>query len=288
MAETVGANKTAPAGKASPEEMLKQAVGAGAAKPAAPAAGGTVLDAPAPTRRPFRLNATGRLAAASCAALVGGLCIGLGLSASPKERSSEALLQLRAGIEAGRAETLRLSQDVERLARTASGLRESSEAVRTETKALGTALGERMGRLEQGVDKRLAALSDTLAQAEREQGARLSGLTALVDKRLPSVLPALPKPEAKAEPKVEPKPDTRSEPVQTGSLPDRPKAEAIEGWAVRDVYDGVAILEDRRRRLVEVGTGDAVPGVGRVEAIERRGRNWVVVTRQGLITPQAW
>lgn len=286
MAETVGANKASGAGKASPEELLKQAVGGPAAKPAAPVESGR--DAAAPERRRFRLNATGRLAAASCAALAAGLCIGLGLASSPKERSGEALVQLRAGIEAGRADTLRLSQDLDRLARTASALREASEAMRTETKALGTALGERMGRLEQGVDKRLAALSDTIAQAEREQGARLASLTALVDKRLAPALPPLPKPEAKAESKPETRSETRPEPVQTGSLPDRPKVETVEGWAVRDVYDGVAILEDRRRRLVEVGAGDAVPGVGRVEAIERRGRNWVVVTRQGLITPQAW
>lgn len=281
MAETVGAEKAASASKISPEEMLKQVVGAAAAKPAA---GESAEIEPAPTRRAFRLGANGRLAAASCAALVGGVCIGLGLAASPRERSGEALVQLRAGIEAGRAETLRLSQDVERLARTASALREASEAARTETKALSGTLGERVGRLEQGIDKRLASLSETLAQAEREQGTRLAGLTALVDRKLQATATALPKPE----PKVEAKPEPRTDPIQTGSLPDRTKPETVEGWAVRDVYDGVAILEDRRRRLVEVGTGDAVPGIGRVEAIERRGRNWVVVTRQGLITPQAW
>lgn len=285
MAESVGSEKAVPAGKASPEELLKEAVGAAAAKPTAPEATESALDAPVPTRRPFRLNANGRrLVAASCAALVGGVGIGLGLAGQPRERSGEALVQLRAGIEAGRAETLRLSQDVERLARTASALREASEAVRTETKALSGTLGERIGRLEQGIDKRLASLAETLAQAERDHGARVAGLTNLVEKKLQPPLPPLPKPEAK----IEPKPEPRPEPVQTGSLPDRPKSEAVEGWAVRDVYDGVAVLEDRRRRLVEVGAGDAVPGVGRVEAIERRGRNWVVVTRQGLITPQAW
>lgn len=284
MAETVGSDKAAPAAKMSPEEMLKQAVGAAAAKPATVE---SVPDTPAPTRRAFRLTGTGRLAAISGAALVAGIGIGLGLASSPGERSGEALTHLRAGIEAGRAETLRLSQDVERLARTASALRESSEAVRTETKALNGALGERIGRLEQGLDKRLAALSDTLAQSEREQGARLAGLTGFVDKKLQAVATTLPKPENKPE-KVEAKAETRSDPIQTGSLPDRPKSEAVDGWALRDVYDGVAILEDRRRRLVEVGTGDAVPGLGRVEAIERRGRQWVVVTRHGVITPQAW
>ena len=81
---------------------------------------------------------------------------------------------------------------------------------------------------------------------------------------------------------------TLASPVTAGR--DQPPfdASAMDGWAVRDVYDGVAVLEDRRRRLVEVGRGDAVPGIGRVEAIERRGRQWVVVTRQGIITPQAW
>lgn len=285
MAESVGTEKAAPAGKVSPEEMLKQAVAAATAKPAEAEA---AVAAPAPTRRTFRLNANGRLAAASAVALVGGICIGLGLAASPRERSGEALAQLRAGIEAGRAETLRLSQDVERLARTASALREASEATRTETKALNGTLAERLGRLEQGLDKRLATLSDTLTQSDREQGARLAGLTLLVDKKLQAAATTLPKPEAKIEPKPEVRPESKPEPVQTGSLPDRAKPETVEGWAVRDVYDGVAILEDRRRRLVEVGAGDAVPGVGRVEAIERRGRNWVVVTRQGLITPQAW
>ena len=62
----------------------------------------------------------------------------------------------------------------------------------------------------------------------------------------------------------------------------------VDGWAVRDVYDGAAILENRKRRIVEVAPGDTLPGVGRVEAVERRGHEWVVVTRQGLVTPQPW
>lgn len=66
------------------------------------------------------------------------------------------------------------------------------------------------------------------------------------------------------------------------------KAPVIDGWALRDIFEGAAILENRRHRLVEVGPGDVVPGVGRVESVERRGREWVVVTRQGLVTPQPW
>jgi hypothetical protein len=52
---------------------------------------------------------------------------------------------------------------------------------------------------------------------------------------------------------------------------------------VREVYDGAALVESQNRRLYEVVPGGVVPGVGRVEAIERRGRNWVVLTDKGII-----
>ena len=33
----------------------------------------------------------------------------------------------------------------------------------------------------------------------------------------------------------------------------------------------------------QIGPGDFLPGAGRVERIERRGRDWAVVTNQGYI-----
>ncbi|MDV2983712.1 UNVERIFIED_CONTAM: hypothetical protein Q9R58_05260 [Methylobacteriaceae bacterium AG10] len=278
MSETVQAGKNGakvPAEKISPEEMLKQAV-AGASKVAAPVA--------ARARKTVRLGANGRLAAASVAALVGGLS--LGLLAAPQERSGEGLAQVRADLSAGRAESARLAQEIDRLARTATALREASEAARGETKALAAGLADRIGRSEQALDKRLTILAETVTRGEREQSDRIAGMIAQLEKKSQAAVAAVP---AKPEAKSESKPEARAaEPTQTGSLADKPKTETLDGWALRDVYDGVAILEDRRRRLVEVGRGDAVPGIGRVEAIERRGRQWVVVTRQGIITPQTW
>lgn len=278
MSETVQAGKNGakvPAEKISPEEMLKQAV-AGASKVAAPVA--------ARARKTVRLGANGRLAAASVAALIGGLS--LGLLAAPQERSGEGLAQVRADLSAGRAESARLAQEIDRLARTATALREASEAARGETKALAAGLADRIGRSEQALDKRLTILAETVTRGEREQSDRIAGMIAQLEKKSQASVAAVP---AKPEAKSESKPEARaSEPTQTGSLADKPKTETLDGWALRDVYDGVAILEDRRRRLVEVGRGDAVPGIGRVEAIERRGRQWVVVTRQGIITPQTW
>jgi hypothetical protein len=58
----------------------------------------------------------------------------------------------------------------------------------------------------------------------------------------------------------------------------------VPGWAVRDVYRGVAILQGRRIGLVEVERGDVIPGVGRIESIKRQDGHWVVVTSKGIIT----
>jgi hypothetical protein len=57
----------------------------------------------------------------------------------------------------------------------------------------------------------------------------------------------------------------------------------IENWAVMEVVDGRAILEGPRG-IIEVSSGDVVPGVGRVDSISRRGGRWVVATSKGVIT----
>ena len=59
----------------------------------------------------------------------------------------------------------------------------------------------------------------------------------------------------------------------------------IQGWVLRDVYDGIALVEGRGGYR-EVAVGEAIPGVGKVEAIERHGRRWVVVTSQGVIASE--
>jgi hypothetical protein len=61
------------------------------------------------------------------------------------------------------------------------------------------------------------------------------------------------------------------------------KAEPVDGWVLREVYNGSALVEGRNRGLYEVMPGNMIPGVGRVEAIERRGARWVVVTDKGFI-----
>jgi hypothetical protein len=57
----------------------------------------------------------------------------------------------------------------------------------------------------------------------------------------------------------------------------------IEGWTLREVANGTAILEgpDGIRR---VSSGNMIPGVGRVESIFRWGNRLIVATSRGLIS----
>lgn len=60
----------------------------------------------------------------------------------------------------------------------------------------------------------------------------------------------------------------------------RPKV--VEGWVLRDVGRGGALIEGRGG-LYEVYTGDPVPGLGKVDAIKKQDGRWVVYTTKGLV-----
>src|SRR5262249_48676616 len=72
----------------------------------------------------------------------------------------------------------------------------------------------------------------------------------------------------------------------TGSIAPPPAAQPgkVDGWVVRDVRRGTALIEGRMG-LIEVDQGDVVPGLGRVDAIRKQDGRWVVVTSKGLIMP---
>jgi len=59
----------------------------------------------------------------------------------------------------------------------------------------------------------------------------------------------------------------------------------IEGWTVREVRNGTAILEGPNG-VWRATTGETVPGVGRVDSVVRWGDRWIVATSRGLITTQ--
>jgi len=75
---------------------------------------------------------------------------------------------------------------------------------------------------------------------------------------------------------------TGSVPAKPAAKPDVGRLPTVEGWVLRDVYDGGAVIVGRAGTF-EVYAGDPVPGLGRVDAIRRQDGRWVVVTSRGLI-----
>jgi hypothetical protein len=61
-----------------------------------------------------------------------------------------------------------------------------------------------------------------------------------------------------------------------------PKPPVVEGWVLRSVSDGVALIEGRHG-IIEIEPGDSLPGIGRIHEIKRQDGRWVVVTPKGLI-----
>ncbi|MDA9389168.1 hypothetical protein WN73_00190 [Bradyrhizobium sp. CCBAU 45394] len=131
---------------------------------------------------------------------------------------------------------------------------------------------------------------DKLEKAQAEPMARIAKLSETVDK-LRATPPAAPA-QAAATPARETTGSIAPTQVATAAaapapVPAAPKTEVgrlptIEGWVLRDVANGGALIEGRGG-LYEVYAGDPIPGVGRVDAIRRQDGRWVVVTSKGLI-----
>lgn len=121
----------------------------------------------------------------------------------------------------------------------------------------------------------MAKIADRVERAEKAQAepasrvAKLSELLERIDRRTASATTA-------------PAPET------TGSIApkqqDRPSV--VNGWMLREVFNGGAVVENERMGIFEVVPGANLPGLGRVETIRRQEGRWVVVTPKGWIVSQ--
>ncbi len=75
---------------------------------------------------------------------------------------------------------------------------------------------------------------------------------------------------------------TAAVPMVLGDPPTTLKPPVLQDYVLRRVYNGAALIEGRRG-MMEVETGETVPGLGRIEAIRRQDGRWVVVTARGLV-----
>jgi hypothetical protein len=132
---------------------------------------------------------------------------------------------------------------------------------------------------------------DKVEKAQAEPAAKLAKLSEAVDKlraappaAAPAAVAAVPAAARDVTGTVAPATTTTAAaaPAQASAKPEVGRLPTVEGWVLRDVSNGSALIEGRRG-MYEVYAGDPVPGLGRVDAIRRQDGRWVVVTTKGLI-----
>jgi len=129
---------------------------------------------------------------------------------------------------------------------------------------------------------------DKVEKAQAEPAAKLARLSEAVDKlRAAPPVAAVPVAAAPVAAKevtgsIAP-PAAAAAPIPLPApKPEVARLPTVEGWVLRDVANGSALIEGRRG-MYEVYAGDPVPGLGRVDAIRKQDGRWVVVTSKGLI-----
>ncbi len=148
-------------------------------------------------------------------------------------------------------------------------------------KAGATQLGKTNDRLDK-VEKaqaepaaKLAKLSEAVDKLRTAQASVTPAVAASTSTKDKDITGTIPQQAAAAAPAPAPAPAAPPKP-EVARLP------TVEGWVLRDVANGSALIESRRG-MYEVYAGDPVPGLGRVDAIRRQDGRWVVVTSKGLI-----
>lgn len=197
----------------------------------------------------------GALGGALATASVGKLMAGDSASASVKDSALEAsmaridadIVALKAGLEhTAKTGVTQFNKTSDRL--------DKVEKAQADPAAKLAKLSDTVAKLSEATDKlRAAQASAASAQAQAKD------VTGSVPQQA----------VAAAAPAAAPKPEVARMPT-------------VEGWVLRDVANGSALIEGRRG-MYEVYAGDPVPGLGRVDAIRKQDGRWVVVTSKGLI-----
>lgn len=121
-------------------------------------------------------------------------------------------------------------------------------------------LGDRFDRLERGQAEpaaKLAKLAEAVDRIEHGTSAAARDVTG-------SIASTSPQPPA-------------TQPARAAGPP------VLDGWVVRRVANGAALIQGRFGGIVEVEPGDDLPGLGRIETIRRQDGRWVVLTSRGMI-----
>jgi hypothetical protein len=174
-------------------------------------------------------------------------------------------------------------------------LEDTIARIDTEVAALRTSLEQASKHSASQIGKTSDRL-DKMEKAQAEPAAKLAKLSETVEKlRTASVAApaAAPVAAAAAAPATPAAPKESTGSIQTANAapaqvplpapkPEVARLPTVEGWVLRDVGNGSALIEGRQG-IFEVYAGDPIPGLGRIDAIRKQDGRWVVVTSRGLI-----
>ena len=168
-------------------------------------------------------------------------------------------------------------------------------AVRGEQTAAVTRLDGKIDKLAQQPTSKMQGLVDRLGKLERSSvdAAPTASLPHATDRTTEAKLAEARTADARS---VDTKPiDAKPVPrpidlkaadkgadTRLASAEDPAKPQVLTAWVVRDVYQGVALIEGRRGTL-EVVPGVSIPGAGIVKSIDRHGTGWTVTTTKGVV-----
>ena len=253
--------------------------------------------APAGAKRPFSISRAKRFRRLSYLANAAAvaLALGLGWALGASSRSAPAMVNAASqeSVRALSGDLLRVAGDLRSLKGGLDALGGNLDRSRSEQEARMQQLGDRMdhARPDQETATRVAALVERFGRLEsgsRDSATRLAQVMERLDRMEKTLLTrtaAVTAPVAggAANPAAV---DTTT---QTGSIPEakpQPTKPRLDNWILREVYGGIALVEGQTGSMMEIAPGQSLPGAGRVESIERRGKSWVVVTSRGLIVAQ--
>ena len=199
----------------------------------------------------------GALGGALATAGVGKLMAGDSAQASTQASVKDSALE--ASVARIDAEIVALKSSLEHNSKTTTGqINKASDRLDKVEKAQAEPAAK-LAKLSETVDKLRAAQPTTAAAAP----AAAKDITGSIPQQVAAVTPPASAPAAPPKPEM-------------ARLP------TVEGWILRDVANGSALIESRRG-MYEVYAGDPIPGLGRVDAIRKQDGRWVVVTSKGLI-----
>lgn len=204
---------------------------------------------------------------------------------------------LRLSLEAVRssmhADTQRQDKAIDQLkvlAANLESLKTGLSATKTETSAALTQLSGKIDHLQHAeAITKLQQVSDRLDKLEHETADQLvtASVPASAAKSAAVAVPPVRPQMAKAEPADLAKTGEPAKPAdsakKTAAQDDAAKKPPVlPDWVVREVDNGVAIVESRRGQMA-VEMGATIPGAGVVKSIERHGGAWTVTTSKGQL-----